>query len=72
VRVTWARNLSGQVAVHLDGITKPVATAMGPNMHNDFQHYAKIGMYRHPEIIGDNWIYVTGVEIRNLGPGSVR
>lgn len=70
VRVTWARDATGRVAIHLDGSAKPVAEASGPNMHNDFQHYAKIGMYRHPGIVGDNWIYIAGVDVRNLASGG--
>jgi hypothetical protein len=72
VRVTWARDAGGRVAVRLDGEARPVAAAAGPNMHNDFQHYAKIGMYRHPAIAGDDWIYLAGVDIRNLGPAGGR
>jgi hypothetical protein len=62
VRIAWARDAGGRAAVVLDG--KTVATAAGPNMHNDFQHYAKIGMYRHPGIGGDAWIYLDGIGIR--------
>jgi len=32
-------------------------------MHNDFQHFLKLGMYRHPEIETDNWIYVDDLQI---------
>jgi hypothetical protein len=69
VRIAWARDASGRVAVGLDGA--PVAAAAGPNMHNAFQHYAKIGMYRDPQIPGDDWIYLTGLEIGPIAPGSV-
>ena len=39
----------GQVAVFFDGSKAPAVTGTGPNMHNGFQHYLKLGMYRHPE-----------------------
>lgn len=64
VRIAWAQDSSGKASVRLDGTT--VASASGPNMHNDFQHYLKLGMYRHPEIAGDNWLYVSQLQIRAI------
>lgn len=32
-------------------------------MNNDFEHYLKLGMYRHPDIATNNWIYVDELEI---------
>jgi hypothetical protein len=63
VRIAWARDAGGRAAVFLDGAAAPVAAAQGPNMHNGFQHYAKIGMYRHPDIGGDAWIYLEGIAV---------
>lgn len=61
VRVRWSRGADGAASVLLDG--RPVASASGPNMHNAYQHYLKLGSYRHPEIVGDAWVYVAGISI---------
>lgn len=34
-----------------------------PNLHNAYQHYLKLGMYRHPDIKTDNWIYLDDLTI---------
>ena len=47
----------------LDDMTQPAAVIDGPNRHNDFQHYLKLGMYRHSEIVTDNWIYLDDLTI---------
>ena len=59
----WSRGPDGRASVFLDDLSKPVMTAEGPNMNNDYQHYLKLGMYRHPDIATDNWIYVDDLEI---------
>jgi hypothetical protein len=63
VVIHWSRGSAGKASVFLDDLTKPAGLAEGPNMHNDFQHYLKLGMYRHPDINTDNWIYIDGVQI---------
>jgi hypothetical protein len=63
VEIRWSQKDDGKATVFLDDMTRPVATATGPNMHNDFQHFLKIGMYRHPEIATDNWIYLDDLRI---------
>jgi hypothetical protein len=63
VDIRWSQKADGQAVFFLDDMTKPVATATGANMHNDFQHFLKLGMYRHPEIATDNWIYVDDLQI---------
>jgi hypothetical protein len=63
VEIHWSQKADGKATFFLDDMTKPVATATGPNMHNDFQHFLKLGMYRHPEIETDNWIYVDDLKI---------
>ena len=32
-------------------------------MQNAYQNYLKIGMYRHPGIQTDNWLYFDDLEI---------
>jgi hypothetical protein len=53
--------------LRLDDSPTAVAAGSGPNMHNDFQHYLKVGMYRHREIQGDNWIYLRDIAIKKTG-----
>lgn len=63
VVIHWSQGLDGKALVFLDDLSKPALTAVGPNMNNDYQHYWKLGMYRHPEIATDNWIYLDDLEI---------
>lgn len=63
IEIRWSQKTDGKTTFFLDDMTQPAATATGPNMHNDFQHFLKIGMYRHPEIATDNWIYVDDLKI---------
>ena len=42
---------------------KPAAVLDGPNMHNDYQHYLKLGMYRHPDIATANSIFIDDISI---------
>ena len=66
VEITWSRGPNGRAKVFVDGAATPVREASGPNMYNDFQHYMKLGMYRHPDIRGDAWIYIGDVRIQRL------
>lgn len=63
VEIHWSQKADGKATFYLDDMTKPAATATGPNMHNDFQHFLKLGMYRHPDIATDNWIYLDDLKI---------
>ena len=63
VEIRWSQKADGKATFYLDDMSTPVATAIGPNMHNDFQHFLKLGMYRHPDIDTDNWIYVDDLKI---------
>ena len=49
-----------------DEAKEPVAVGTGPNMHNGYQHYLKLGMYRHPEIATENRLDIRGVSIEKL------
>lgn len=62
VRIHWSRQSDGTADVFIDDPNKPVFTASGPNMNNDYQHYWKVGMYRHPEIATENWIHLDDLE----------
>ncbi len=64
VRIHWSTDPDGWVSVTLNDAKLPAIQATGPNMHNTFQHYLKLGMYRHPDIKGDAWIYLDDVRIK--------
>jgi hypothetical protein len=64
VVIRWSQGEDGSATVFLDDAEKPVAEAHGPNMHNAYQHYFKVGMYRHREILSDNWLHIGDVRIR--------
>jgi hypothetical protein len=66
VEITWSRGANGRAKVFLDGGKTPVREASGPNMYNGFQQYMKLGMYRHPDIRGDAWVYIGGVSVQML------
>ncbi len=66
VVIKWSQSADGQVAVFPDGSKDPVVAGTGPNMHNGFQHYLKLGMYRHPEIATENRLAIRDVFIEKL------
>jgi len=61
--IRWSQKADGRAEVFFDDMTRPVFTLDGPNMHNGFQHYLKLGMYRHPDIATDNWIHLAGLKV---------
>ena len=63
VMVTWSTTDTGRVAMYLDDMDKALLTAEGANLHNRFQHYLKLGMYRHPEIMSRNSIHIRQLSI---------
>ena len=66
VEITWSRTAAGRAAVYLDDAAVAAHVANGPNMHNAYQHYLKVGSYRHPEIPGDVWVHLREVAIRRI------
>lgn len=66
VVLKWSQGADGKVAVYLDGAKEPVVSGRGPNMHNGFQHYLKVGMYRHPQIATENRVAIRAVSIETL------
>jgi len=62
--IHWSRSDTGKAVLQMDDMSKPLLTASGPNMNNAYQHYFKVGLYRHPDISTDNWIYVDDIHIR--------
>ena len=63
--IEWAANDTGSILVFVDNMDTPFANATGRNMHNAYQHYIKLGMYRHPEIQITSEIHIDNVRIRN-------
>lgn len=61
--VTWSTEDSGRVAVYLDDTEKATLPAEGANMHHRFQHYLKLGMYRHPDIKTRNSTHIRRLSI---------
>ncbi|WP_417730178.1 polysaccharide lyase [Rosistilla oblonga] len=61
--VHWSQGAEGRAEFFIDGSAEPSMVATGPNMNNGYQHYLKIGMYRHPDIETQNWIYIDDVSI---------
>ena len=63
--IKWSTGKNGTAKAFLDGRATPFASAKGRNMHNDYQHYFKLGMYRHEAIASDNAIHIDNVSIRH-------
>jgi hypothetical protein len=61
--IHWSQKADGKATFYLDAPDRPAAVLEGLNMHNDYQHYLKLGMYRHPEIKTDNWIYLDDLTV---------
>lgn len=60
----WRNDAGGELVFLLNDIEPKRFT--GPNMHNDFQHYLKFGMYRHAEIRTGNYIFFKELSVREL------
>ena len=61
--MAWSRNADGRDTLFLDDMTESAAVLDCLNMHNDFQAFLKLGIYRHPEIATDNWLYLNDLTI---------
>ncbi|MDP1561702.1 MAG: polysaccharide lyase [Pirellulaceae bacterium] len=61
--IHWSQQVDGTADVYLDDMARPIHSYSGPNMHNGFQHYLKIGMYRDPAIATDCWIHVANLKV---------
>jgi hypothetical protein len=66
VVIKWSNGSEGKVSMFFDGSKDPVVAGNGPNMHNGYQHYLKLGMYRHPEIRTENRLAIRDVSIEKL------
>ncbi len=66
VMIRWSQGADGKVVVFFDGSKEPAVIGVGPNMHNGYQHYLKLGMYRHPAIATENRLAIRDVMIEKL------
>ncbi len=66
VVIQWSPDANGRLAVFVDEAKAPAITWTGPNMHNSYQHYLKLGMYRHPDIATENRLAIRDVSIESL------
>ena len=64
--IAWAEDASGTISWSLDG--ENVLNLVGPNMNNDFQHYLKLGMYRHPDIQLKSTMFIKNVTMTQVQP----
>lgn len=61
-RFLWSNKQDGKLTVALNDETRFLFT--GANMLNDFQHYLKIGLYRHSKIPTRNQISFKALDIK--------
>ena len=64
--VHWSQRETGRVTAYFDNAIKPTFDVSGPNMLNGYQHYMKIGQYRHPGIATENSIAIKNITIKTL------
>lgn len=64
--IHWSTGAGGKAEIYLNDMNTPFGTATGPNMHNEYQHFMKMGNYRHSMIQVYSQIHVDGVSIRRL------
>lgn len=63
--IHWSQTSAGNASLFINDMDVPVLTASGINMHNRYQHYFKLGMYRHPEIQTENKLFLKAIHIVN-------
>lgn len=61
--IHWSQSADGSASLFVGDDASPTLVAQGPNMFNAFQHYFKLGQYRHPDINTENWVYIDEVSI---------
>lgn len=61
---TWSNTSTGNLILSVNGHEE--ITFQGPNMHNEYQHYLKIGLYRHPDITYRNHIFFRNLSIATI------
>ncbi len=64
--IHWSRDSNGSLMVYIDGSKEPYLHVTGSNMLNGFQHYLKLGLYRHRDINTANAIQINSVTIHRV------
>ena len=71
--VRWSTREAGRFSLSVDGRQEPLLAAIGPNMHNAFHHFLKIGNYRmgfdghyRSEMDVTSCVSIGGIEVRHL------
>ncbi|MDD9174995.1 heparin lyase I family protein [Aliivibrio sp. S2TY2] len=59
----WSNTHNGSLSLRINDHSN--FYFQGPNMHNEYQHYLKIGLYRHPKITNKNHIYFRNLQINS-------
>lgn len=59
----WSTDSNGFLVLNVNDGTE--FKFQGVNMHNKYQHYLKIGLYRHPQIFGSNHVYYRNLNIHS-------
>lgn len=66
VEIYWSNDADGHAELYLDNASEPSLAAQGPNMNNAYQHFWKVGQYRHPDIRTDNQLDIADLRIRKI------
>ena len=61
--VRWSSHDDGEVVFEVAGHPEFNARIAGRNMHNSFQHYLKLGQYRHPKIVQNTEVFFRSLRI---------
>lgn len=61
--IKWSTKADGKIDVFINNSPKPSISATGANMYNDYQHYWKIGMYRHSNIKTNASLFIRNIQI---------
>ncbi len=64
--IKWSQSEDGVVKVYVDDTEDPTFFYQGPNMLNNYQHYLKVGQYRHPDIQSDNTVLIRNIKINKV------
>ncbi len=62
-KIRWSQEDDGYLKIWIDDEEIPHIHYTGPNMHNGYQHYLKVGMYRHLDIATDNTVNLRSLHI---------
>ena len=63
VTMRWSTRDDGNVTLDVADRPEFFVSVAGQNMHKGFQHYLKLGQYRHPQIKTDNTVFFRKMNI---------